>query len=115
MRISDWSSDVCSSDLQAPGLGDQRPRMVDRLFLEIVAEGEIPQHFKESMMPRRIADIVEIIMLAARAHAFLRRYRGAVRALLQPRADILDRHHARVYEPHTRAVLRPEAVRVGKK
>src|SRR3546814_8946455 len=79
MRISDWSSDVCSSDLlpqvercvvsvidgrgqsfgrEAPGLGDQRPRMVDRLFLEIVAEGEIPQHFKESMMPRRIADII---------------------------------------------------------
>src|SRR3546814_3965398 len=32
---------------QAPGLGDQRPGVVDGLFLEIVAEGEIPQHFKE--------------------------------------------------------------------
>src|SRR3546814_12674427 len=58
------------------------------------------------MMPRRIADIVEIIMLAARAHAFLRRYRGAVRALLQPREDILERHHARVDEHQRRVVIR---------
>src|SRR3546814_7789504 len=65
---------------QAPGLGDQRPGVVDGLFLEIVAEGEIPQHFKESMVPRRIADIVEVVVLAPRAHAFLRRHRGAVRS-----------------------------------
>src|SRR3546814_15670829 len=74
MRISDWSSDVCSSDL----LVDQRPGMVDRLFLEIVAEREIPQHFKEGMVPRGKADIVEVVVFATRAHAFLRRGRRAV-------------------------------------
>lgn len=43
--------------------------MGDRLFLEIVAEREIAQHFKEGMVPRSIADIVEIVMLApARTH-----------------------------------------------
>jgi hypothetical protein len=36
--------------------------MGDRLFLEIVAEGEISQHFKERVVPRRIADIVEVVM-----------------------------------------------------
>src|SRR3546814_11351148 len=34
MRISDWSSDVCSSDLgrrvAAPRIGDRRDRLVDR-------------------------------------------------------------------------------------
>ena len=45
--------------------------MVDRLFLEIVAEGEIPQHFEEGVVARGIADIVEIIVLAAGADAFL--------------------------------------------
>src|SRR3546814_1004910 len=105
MRISDWSSDVCSSDLpeiilggnaddaffgetrdllpqvegfvvrvvdgggqflrrKAPFLRQQGPGVGDRLFLEIVAEAEIAQHFEESMVARRVADIVEVVMLA---------------------------------------------------
>ena len=46
--------------------------MQDGLFLEIVAKGEIPKHFKEGVVPRRIADIVQVIVFAAGAHAFLR-------------------------------------------
>ena len=45
--------------------------MVDRLLLEIVAEGEIPEHFEKRVMARGIADIIQIIMLAAGANAFL--------------------------------------------
>src|SRR3546814_19104805 len=77
--------------------------MVDRLFLEIVAEGEIPQHFKESMMPRRIADIVEVVVLAPPWHAFMRRHRGAVGAILQPCEALLDPYHSRVYDHQRRA------------
>jgi alanyl-tRNA synthetase len=40
-------------------------------FFEIIAEREIAEHFEESMMTRRVADIVQIIMLTARTHAFL--------------------------------------------
>src|SRR3546814_11040147 len=82
--------------------------MMDRLFLEIIAEREIPQHFKECMVPRGEADIIEVIVFAARAHTFLRRRRGAVGARLQPREDILERPHARVDE-HPRS----EERRVG--
>ena len=57
--------------VQPPDFGQQRPRMGDRLLLEIIAERKIAEHFKECVMPRGIADIVEIIMLAASAHAFL--------------------------------------------
>src|SRR3546814_13049920 len=30
MRISDWSSDVCSSDLQPPAMLDQHPQVAPR-------------------------------------------------------------------------------------
>jgi hypothetical protein len=64
----------------APFARDQRPRMMDRLLLEIIAEAEIAQHLEEGVVPGGIADIVEIIVLAARAHAFLRGCRRLVGA-----------------------------------
>jgi len=82
----------------APGLGDQGPGMDDRLFLEIVAKGEIAQHLEEGMMPCGIADIVEIIVLAAGADAFLARRRRGIAALLDAGEDILERDHARIDE-----------------
>ena len=47
--------------------------MLDRLFLEIVAEAEIPQHLEEGMVAGGVADIVQVVVLAAGADAFLRR------------------------------------------
>src|SRR3546814_8794013 len=35
MRISDWSSDVCSSDLNVPGSIDQRPTAISGLNIDI--------------------------------------------------------------------------------
>ena len=52
--------------------GQEVPRIVNGLFLEIITEGKITQHLKKRVMARRIADIVEVIMLPAGAHAFLR-------------------------------------------
>ena len=91
---------------QPPFPGQQGPGMGDRLLLEIVAEAEIPQHFKEGMMARGVADIVEIIMLTASAHAFLARRRGLVGAGFKAREDILERHHARIDEHQRRVVMR---------
>jgi hypothetical protein len=57
---------------EAPFLGEQGPCMDNCLFLEIVAKGEVPQHLEEGVMPRGIADIIKIVVLAPGAHAFLR-------------------------------------------
>ena len=57
--------------IKAPFLGQQCPRMGNRLLFEIIAEREVAEHFKECVVARRVADIVQIIMLAARTHAFL--------------------------------------------
>ena len=60
--------------------GDQLPGKLDGALLEIVAEREIAEHLEEGVMARGVADIVEIVVLAAGAHAFLRRRRRAHRA-----------------------------------
>src|SRR3546814_14137502 len=50
MRISDWSSDVCSSDLQA--LADLRRQFGDRLHLELTRCGlDGEQAFNDFALP----------------------------------------------------------------
>ncbi len=63
---------------QAELAGDQRPGEFDRAFLEIIAEGKIAEHFEKGVVARGIADIVEVVVLAAGAHAFLRARRARV-------------------------------------
>ena len=91
---------------QPPFAGQQRPRMRDRLFLEIIPERKIAEHFEEGVMPRGIADIVQIVVLAARAHALLRAGRGGIGARFQTGEDVLERHHPSVDEHQRRIVLR---------
>ena len=57
--------------VEPPLLGKQCPRMMDRLFLEIIAEREIAEHLEECVMPCCVADIVEIIVFATSPYAFL--------------------------------------------
>jgi hypothetical protein len=57
-------------------------------------------------MPGGVADIVEIIVLAAGPDAFLRTGSAAVRAPLDPREDVLELHHAGVREHEGRVVTR---------
>ena len=52
--------------------GQQFPAKGDRIGFEIIAKAEIAQHFEKRMVACRVADIVQIIVLAARPHAFLR-------------------------------------------
>ena len=79
---------------QAELLGHQGPGVMDRLFLEVVAEREIAQHLEEGVMARGVADIVEVVVLAAGAHAFLRGGRTRIRPLLQAGENVLELHHA---------------------
>ena len=91
---------------QPPFTGQQCPGMCDRLFLEIIAEREIPEHFKERMMPRGIADIIKIIVLAACAYAFLAGCRPRDGPRLKPGKHVLERHHTSVRKHQCRVVVR---------
>ena len=87
-------------------LGDQAPGELDRALLEIVAEREIAEHLEEGQMPRGVSDIVEVIVLAAGAHALLRRRRARLVAFFDAGEDALELHHAGVGEHQGRIVVR---------
>ena len=82
---------------------------LDGALLEIVAEGEIAEHSQKKVWWRRgVADIVEIIVLAAGAHAFLRRHGAVVGAAFKSGEDVLELHHAGIGEHQCRIVARDQ-------
>ncbi len=87
-------------------LGDQIPGELDGAVLEIVAEREIAQHLEEGVVARGVADVLEVVVLAAGAHAFLRRGRGRIGSLLEAGEDVLELDHAGVGEQQRRIVAR---------
>ena len=62
-------------------------------------------------MARGVADVVEIVVLAARPHAFLRGRGAAVGAPLDAGEDVLELHHAGIGEHQSRIVARHERTR----
>ncbi len=88
--------------------GQKLPGEQDGAFLEIVAEGEIAEHLEEGMVARGVADIVEVVVLAAGAHAFLGRGHPRRFRLLGAGEDVLERHHAGIGEHQRRIVARHE-------
>ena len=54
-----------------PAVDDEFPRPVDRFFFEIVAERPVPEHFEKGVVVGIEADIIEVVVLAAGADAFL--------------------------------------------
>ena len=90
------------------GRSNQLPRVGDGVLLEIVAEGEVPQHLEEGVVAIGKANVFQIVMLAARADAFLRRGGLVVVAFFQAEEDVLELVHARVGEQQRGIVLRDE-------
>ncbi len=93
---------------QAVVLGDQVPGELDGLGLEVIAEGKIAQHLEEGVVAARVADVFQVVVLAARAHAFLRAGGARVVALLQAQEDVLELVHAGVGEQQRRVVGRDQ-------
>ena len=52
-------------------LREELPRPPDGLLLEKVAEGPVPEHLEEGVVVGVLADVVEVVVLAARADALL--------------------------------------------
>ncbi len=102
--LVDGSGQLCRRE--APLLGEQVPGELDRMLLEIVAEREIAEHLEEGVVARREADIVEIVVLAASAHAFLRGGGAEVVALFDAGEDVLELHHAGIGEHQRRIIAR---------
>ena len=70
------------------------PGPVDGLFLEVVPEAEVAQHLEERVMPGGVADVLEVVVLAAGAHAALARGRSCVVKPLAAGQRVLELDHA---------------------
>ena len=92
--------------VQAEFPGHKVPGQLDGVFLEIVAEREIAEHFKKGVVPRSIADILKVVMLATGADTFLRGYGAVVVAGLKAGEQVLELHHTGVGEHQCRVILR---------
>ena len=91
---------------QAEFFGDQIPGKLNRVGLEIITKREVPEHLEESMVTRRVAHIVEVIMLAARPHAFLRRGGAHIGAFFLTGEDVFEGDHAGISEEQRRIIIR---------
>ena len=89
-------------------LRHELPREANGVLLEVIAEGEVPKHLEERMVARREADILEVIVLAARANALLRGRRTLVGARLLAGEDVFELVHSCIGEQECRIVLRDE-------
>ena len=67
---------------EAQVLERELPGELDRALLEVVAEREVAEHLEEGGVPLGRAHVVEVVVLAARAHHLLRGRRARRRWLL---------------------------------
>jgi hypothetical protein len=87
-------------------IDQQLPGVLDGVTLEVVAETEISQHLEEGVMARGVADVFQVVVLAAGAHAFLRSRGAAVAALVEAEEDVLELVHPGVGEQQRRVIVR---------
>ena len=98
-------------DAQPVLAGDEVPGEADRVALEVVAEAEVAEHLEERVVARGVADVLEVVVLAAGAHAALRTGGADVVALVLAEEHVLELHHAGVGEQQRRVVAGHERAR----
>ena len=79
----------------------QLPGPLNRLLLEVIAEGKVAEHLKKRVMPRRAAHVLDVVG----ANALLATGSPRRWPLLLPEEDRLERQHPRNGEQH-RGILR---------
>src|SRR5690348_14375580 len=77
---------------------NELPRESNCVRLEIIAKRKITEHLKKSVMTVREADVLKIVVLAARAHTFLASGGAAVIALFEAEENVLKLIHAGIRE-----------------
>jgi len=106
--------------------GQELPGKADGLALEVIAKAEVAQHFEEGVMAGGIADVFQVVVLAAGPHTALAGGGTAVVALLLAEKHVLELDHAgidkqqgRIIDRHQRTrrhdlvVVRPEKLQKG--
>ena len=92
-------------------LGHQIPGELDGEILEVVAERKVAEHLEKRVVARRVADVVQVVVLAAGAHALLGGDGARVVTLLGAGKDVLELHHAGAGEHQGGVVARHQRPR----
>src|SRR5690606_773335 len=72
------------------------PGVMNRITLEIIAEAEVPQHFKERVVTGGITDIFQVIVLATGPDTLLGGCAAGIRTLFQTQKAVLELVHPRI-------------------
>ena len=91
---------------EAEILGDEVPGELDGVGFEVVAEGEVAEHFEERVVAAGVADVFEVVVFAAGADALLRGCGAGVVAFFEALEDLLELIHAGVGEEQSGVVGR---------
>ena len=91
---------------QSHDVGEILPGPGDRLFLEVIAEGEVSQHLEEGMVAGRHPDVFQIVVLSPGPDALLGGGRAPVAPVLQTEETVLELDHPGIREKERRVVLR---------
>src|SRR5207249_1302396 len=108
VRVMHRDVDAAGGNAQPVLPGHPGPGVFDRLLLEIVAEGEVAEHLEEGVMAGRMADLLEVVVFAARPHALLASHRPGIWPSLEPLKDALELHHPGVREQERGVVGRDQ-------
>ena len=92
--------------IEFQNFGKEFPGVTDGAFFEVIAEGEVPHHFKKCMVAGGFPYRIQIVMLAAGANAFLRGSRAFVGAFFQFQKSIFELNHTRVGKEQCGIVVR---------
>ncbi len=84
--------------------GDEVPGELNGIGFEVVAEGEVAQHFEERVVAAGVADVFEVVVLAAGADALLGSGGAGVVAFFEALKNFLELVHAGVGEEQRRVV-----------
>ena len=104
--LKDGDIETVLGDAEPLRAGDKFPGECDGVALEVVAEREVAEHFKEGMVTAGKSHVFKVVMLAAGADAFLRRGRTGIVALLRAKEQVLELVHSGVGEEQRRIVGR---------
>ena len=86
--------------------GDQFPRETDGVLFEVIPKAKVAQHLEKRVVAGGVAHVVEVVVLAPGAHAFLRGRGAFVIAMLQPSEHVFELHHARIGKHKGRVIAR---------
>ena len=87
-------------------LGQKLPGVMNRLSFEVVTKTEVPQHFKESVVPRGVANVIQVVMLATRSYTSLTTCCPCIATSFTECQGFLELHHPRICKQQGRIIVR---------